>query len=187
LEGRLLMEVNPNIAYAMMDRTLGGTGTSDGDLNNLTEIETVIMTQLFEKSIVNLKEEWESMIDIDPILEDSVTNPQFLQMVSPSESVVVVSFSPQIREISGMINICIPHIILEPIISKLSVHYWMETGTKKTDPETFEQLEKHIRGLEVEAKALLGTTSIAIEQLLHLKNNDVILLDQSIESPLKML
>src|SRR5699024_1844768 len=85
------------------------------------------------------------------------------------------------------INICIPHIILEPIISKLSVHYWMETGTKKTDPETFEQLEKHIRGVEVEAKALLGTTSITIEQLLHLKNNDVILLDQSIESPLKML
>src|SRR5699024_8748280 len=70
---------------------------------------------------------------------------------------------------------------------KLSVHYWMETGTKKTDPETFEQLEKHIRGVEVEAKALLGTTSITIEQLLHLKNNDVILLDQSIESPLKML
>lgn len=187
LEGRLLMEVNPNIAYAMMDRTLGGTGTSDGDLNNLTEIETVIMTQLFEKSIVNLKEAWESMIDIDPVLEDLETNPQFLQMVSPNETVVVVSFNTQIGEISGMINICIPHIILEPIISKLSVHYWMETGTKKTDPETFEQLEKHIRGVEVEAKALLGTTSITIEQLLHLKNNDVILLDQSIESPLKML
>src|SRR5699024_9139917 len=74
VEDRLLMEVNPNIAYAMMDRTLGGTSTSDGDLNNLTEIETVIMTQLFEKSIVNLKEAWESMIDIVPVLEDLETN-----------------------------------------------------------------------------------------------------------------
>ena len=25
LEGRILIEVNPNIAYAMMDRVLGGT------------------------------------------------------------------------------------------------------------------------------------------------------------------
>src|SRR5699024_8156664 len=143
-----------------MERTLGGTGKSDGDLNNLKEIETVIMNQLFEKSIVNLKEAWESMIDIDTVLEDLETNPQYLQMVSPNETDVVVSFNTQIGKISGMINICIPHIILEPIISKLSVHYWMETGTKKTDPETFEQLEKHIRGVEVEAKALLGTTSI---------------------------
>lgn len=187
LEGRLLMEVNPHIAYAMMDRTLGGMGTGEANLENLTEIETIIMTQLFEKSIVNLKEAWQTMIDIDPVLEDFETNPQFLQMVSPNETVVVVSFNTQIGEISGMINICIPHIILEPIISKLSVHYWMETGTKSTDPETFEQLENHIRGVEIEAKALLGTTSITVEQLLHLKNDDVILLNQSIESPLQML
>ena len=187
LEGRLLMEVNPNIAYAMMDRTLGGTGTGEANLENLTEIETVIMTQLFDNSIVNLKEAWETIMDIDPVLEELETNPQFLQMVSPNETVVVVSFNTQIGEISGMINICIPHIILEPVISKLSVHYWMETGTKKTNPETFKQLENHIRGVEVEGKALLGTTSITVEQLLHLKDDDVILLDQSIESPLKML
>src|SRR5699024_11410243 len=98
------MKINTNIDYEMMYRTLGGTGTSDGNLNNVTKIETVIMTQLFEKSIVNLKEAWESMIDIDPVLEDLETNPQFLQMVSPNETVVVVSFNTQIGEISGMIN-----------------------------------------------------------------------------------
>src|SRR5699024_5226109 len=127
------------------------------------------------------------MIDIDAALEDLETNPQCLQMVSTNETVVVVSFNTQIGEVSGMINFCILTIILEPLISNLSVRYWNETGTKKTDPETFEQLEKHIRGVEVEGKALLGTTSITVEQLLDLQDDDVILLDQSIESPLKML
>src|SRR3954452_11564599 len=36
LEGRIIMEVNPNIAYAMMDRMMGGKGTSINKVDNLT-------------------------------------------------------------------------------------------------------------------------------------------------------
>ena len=38
-------------------------------------------------------------------------NPQFLQMVSPNETVVVISLSTTIAETSGMINICLPHVV----------------------------------------------------------------------------
>ena len=44
------MEVNPNIAYAMMDRMMGGKGTSVNKVDNLTEIETKIMSSMFEKA-----------------------------------------------------------------------------------------------------------------------------------------
>src|SRR5699024_5120642 len=54
LEGRILMEVNPNIAYTMMDRLLGGKGNSEIQAEDLTEIETTIMSQIFEKAITNL-------------------------------------------------------------------------------------------------------------------------------------
>jgi len=187
LEGRVLMEVNPNIAYTMMDRILGGRGTSEIKVDSMTEIETLIMTQLFEQAADNLKEAWSTMVDIDPVLEDFEINPQFLQMVSPNETVVVVSFNTQIGEISGMINICIPHVVLEPIISKLSVHYWMETGTRKRDPQTYHQLQHHLQEVKVESKVILGKTTITFEQLQQLKQNDVILLDQSIHEPLEMV
>src|SRR5699024_6173111 len=36
LEGRVLMEVNPNIAYSMLDRILGGKGESNHLVENLT-------------------------------------------------------------------------------------------------------------------------------------------------------
>ena len=39
LDGRIIMEVNPNIAYAMMDRVLGGKGISVNKVESLTEIE----------------------------------------------------------------------------------------------------------------------------------------------------
>src|SRR5690625_1570627 len=187
LEGRVLMEVNPNIAYCMLDRILGGKGESDQQVDSLTEIETLIMSQLFEKSISNLEEAWSSIIEIEPVLEEFEINPQFLQMVSPNETVVVVSLNTQIGEVSGMINICIPHIVLEPIIPKLSVHYWMETTTKERDPEAYERISDHIKKVNVEAKTLLGETSITMNQLLHLTENDIIGLDQPIDKPLKFV
>lgn len=135
LDGTLIMEINPNIAYTMLDRLLGGQGNTESIMNELTEIETVIMTQLFEKTSPILKEAWASLIDVDPILDDFENNPQFLQMVSPNETVIVVSFNTTIGDVSGMINICIPHMVLEPIIPKLSVHYQMQTSTIKGDLE----------------------------------------------------
>ncbi|WP_284139959.1 MULTISPECIES: flagellar motor switch protein FliM [unclassified Virgibacillus] len=187
LDGRIIMEVNPNIAYSMLDRILGGKGTSINKVENLTEIETLLMTQLFEKAVVNLQEAWSDLIEIDPILEDLEVNPQFLQMVAPNETVVVVSLNTTIGEASGMINICIPHIVLEPIIPRLSVHYWMQATPEKRDVEASKKISANIQPALLEVKAILGETSINIEQFLKLKANDVISLNQSIEQPLQLL
>lgn len=186
LEGRILMEVNPNIAYGMLDRILGGKGNSVNKVDNLTEIETILMSQIFEKAIVNLQEAWSSLVDIDPVLEDFEVNPQFLQMVSPNETVIIISLNTTIGEASGLINFCIPHIVLEPIIPKLSVHYWMQTTKKNRDPESYDKLTENIKLAKVEAKALLGKTSISIEEFLNLKTNDMISLDQAIDEPLTL-
>lgn len=184
LEGRILMEVNPSIAYGLLDRILGGKGNSVSKIESLTEIETILMSQLFEKAIVNLQEAWESIVEIDPILEDFEVNPQFLQMVSPNETVVVVSLNTEIGETSGMINICIPHIVLEPIMPKLSVHYWMQTSAKKRDPEVFERINKNLQKAKVDISAILGKSAININEFLNLAQGDVIKLNQSIDEPL---
>lgn len=186
LEGRMLMEVNPNIAYSLLDRLLGGKGNSTKHVDNLTEIETLLMSQLFEKALVNLREAWSSLVDIDPILEEFEVNPQFLQLVSPNETVVVVSLNTEIGETSGMINICIPHLILEPVIPKLSAHYWMQTSDTKRDPESYEAIKDHIQLAHIEAKAILGEATMSIENFLQLHVDDVIALRQPIEEPLTL-
>ena len=55
-----------------------------------------------------------------------------------------------------MINICIPHVVLEPIIPKLSVHYWMQTLKKERKPEEIEMLEKRIKNANYRLIAELG-------------------------------
>src|SRR5690625_5353152 len=79
LEGRIVMEVNPNIAFGLLDRLLGGKSNVVSKVDNLTEIETLLLSQLFEKATDSLQEAWSSIVEIDPYLEELEVNPQFLQ------------------------------------------------------------------------------------------------------------
>src|SRR5699024_12261555 len=123
---------------------------------------------IFEKAVSNLEEAWSTIVDIEPSLQEFEVNPQFLQMVPPNDRVVVVSLNTQIGETSGMMNICIPHIMLEPIIPKLSGHYWLENACQESDLESYEDISRSLKKTEVESIALLGSEIIMIYVLFHL-------------------
>ena len=184
LEGNIIMEVNPNVAYSMLDRLMGGVGDGPGKVDNMTEIETKILTNLFERSFDNLREAWSGIIEIDPFLSEVEVNPQFLQMISPNETVVVISFNIVIGESSGMINICIPHVVLEPIVPNLSVRYWMQTNKKEPTPEQSVVLEKRLKKATLPITTELGHGAMSIEDFLYLQVGDVISLDRKIDDPL---
>ncbi|WP_374996842.1 flagellar motor switch protein FliM [Bacillus velezensis] len=187
MEGRIMMEVNPTIAYAMLDRVMGGIGITHNKADSLTEIETNIISNLFENALGNYKEAWQSIADIDPEMTEFEVNPQFVQMVSPNETVVVISLNTQIGEISGVINLCIPHVVLEPIIPKLSVHYWMQSDRNEAKPEETKLLEKRIMTAQIPVVALLGASELTIEEFLSLEVGDCITLDKSVTDPLTVL
>lgn len=184
LEGRMIMEIHPNIAYAMIDRILGGQGTSINKIENLTEIELRLMTNLFEHTLEYLKDAWSGIAEIEPVMSELEVNPQFLQVVSPNETVVVISMNASVGDTSGMINICIPHVVLEPIIPKLSAHYWMETVSKNRKPEEVATLEQKVKESNVQLTAQLGISELSIEDFLLLDHGDVIELNTRIDEPL---
>lgn len=184
LDGRILIEINPNIAYSMMDRVMGGKGVSINKVENLTEIETTIMSQLFEKAFESLREAWSTVVDVDPVFDEFEVNPQFLQMVSPNETVVVISLNTTIAETSGMINICIPHVVLEPILPKLSGSYWMESKRKESSSTEVTHLREGVKKAKVPVVAELGKTEVTIEDFLTMGVGDVIDLGTGIGDPL---
>ncbi|GAF63704.1 flagellar motor switch protein FliM [Bacillus sp. TS-2] len=186
LDGRFIMEVNPNVAYAMLDRLLGGKGISVNKVDSLTEIETRIMSQLFQRTLESFEEAWSSVVELDTQMEDLEVNPQFLQMVSPNETVVVISLSTTIAETSGMINICLPHVVLEEVLPKLSLHYWMQEKKRERKPSEFNSLQTNVRKAPLLVQAQLGQASITIEEFLQLSEGDIITLDQAIQKPLTL-
>ncbi|NIK75615.1 flagellar motor switch protein FliM [Paenibacillus castaneae] len=186
LEGRMVMEVNPNVAYAMLDRMLGGQGIAPSKIINLTEIETIIMERIFSRTFESLQEAWKTIIDISPRLEALETNPQFMQIVSPNETIALISFSTKIGDTTGMINLCIPHVVIEPIMSRLSVHHWFVSQKKARAPEEVEILEQRVNKAKLPIVAELGESSITIKEFLGLNVGDVISLNKSVDDGLKI-
>lgn len=184
LEGRMVLEVNPNIAYAMLDRILGGSGSSPVKTSNLTEIETMIMEKMFSRTLENFQEAWSNIINLKPRYEVMEVNPQFMQLVSPNETVAVISFSTKIGDTTGMINLCLPHVVLEPIMPKLTAHHWFSQQKKSVGTEEYSKLQTKINYAPLPIAIQLGTSAITISDLLQMTVGDVIQLDSKIDEPL---
>lgn len=180
LEGRMVLEVHPNVAYAMLDRLLGGQGTAPSKMNALTEIEMTVMERIFSRAFESLQEAWKTVIDISPRLEALETNPQFMQIVSPNETIALISLSTKIGDTTGMINLCIPHVVIEPIMPKLSVHHWFVSQKKARSAEEVEVLEHRINRAQLPIAVELGESSISIHEFLNLSQGDVITLNKPV-------
>ncbi|MDR6883867.1 flagellar motor switch protein FliM [Bacillus sp. 3255] len=186
LEGRMVLEVHPNVAFAMLDRLLGGAGTSPTKINALTEIETIVMERIFSRAFDSLQEAWKTVIDIQPRLEALETNPQFMQIVSPNETIALISLSTKIGDTSGMINLCIPHVVIEPIMPRLSVHHWFVSQKKTRAPEEVEALQSRLEKTKLPLIAELGSSEISVRDFLGLTVGDVIPLQKSVEDSLQV-
>ncbi|MBW7473290.1 flagellar motor switch protein FliM [Paenibacillus oenotherae] len=186
LEGRMVLEVHPNVAYAMLDRMLGGQGLAPSKINALTEIETIIMERIFSRAFESLQEAWKTIVDISPRLEALETNPQFMQIVSPNETIALISLSTKIGDTTGMINLCIPHVVIEPIMPRLSVHHWFVSQKKTRAPEELDVLKQRVSKAKLPIVAELGHSSISIREFLGLAVGDVIGLNKPITEGLSI-
>jgi len=134
-----------------------------------------------------LQEPWGSIIELEPSLERVETNPQFTQLVSPTEIMMIVSLETQMADVLGMVNICIPFLVLEPILDKLSVHYYYSSSSQKATQENIDNIRHKLENTRVPVKVILGTTTITVKELLELNIGDVVQLDRSIKKDLEVV
>ncbi|MDD4587215.1 MAG: FliM/FliN family flagellar motor switch protein, partial [Heliobacteriaceae bacterium] len=90
---------------------------------------------------------------------------------------VLVTLVCKIGEVEGMVNICLPYILLEPIMPKLSAHFWFSNAAKEHSPEQFNALKSRLERAYIPVTVLLGRTTIKIAELLALQCGDVLQLD----------
>ena len=188
LKGNVIFEINPNIAFSIIDRLFGGEGTVINKIRTLTDIEETIIRKVITKSLDNLQEAWRHVVNTEPRLEVIETNPQFTQIVPPNDMVVIVTLQTQIGQVEGLINICIPYLVLEPIMSKLTTTFWVASSiAKQAHPEQVDILEKKIKKTYVPLAVELGTINLSVREFLRLNINDVLKLDTTVGSELKVI
>lgn len=181
LEGTAIMEVSPELVFAILERLLGGRGikTATQVRRALTEIEMAVMENVSQELLDLSIENWENIIRFNPKIERIETNPQFAQIVAPSEMVLLISMEASMGKESGVIQFCFPYIVLEPILDKFNTRNWFEATSRGSDPAgKREQLQRNLASTRLPVRVLLGGTTITMGELLDLKPGDVVLLDK---------
>src|SRR5512136_660774 len=156
LKGSAILEIDPAITFSIIDRLFGGQGEGAKFSRELTDIEASVIEGIIVRILGNLREAWATVIDLRPRLGQIETNPQFAQIVPPSEMVVLVTLETKVGEVEGMMNFCIPDLTIEPIISKLSPQYWYSSVRRGTTTENLNILRERLAGIGVSLVAEVG-------------------------------
>ncbi len=186
LNGNVIMELAPNLGYAMIDRLLGGSGVSLEKKRNFSEIEINILERIFTVCVDLIREPWQNVVELRPRLERIETNSQFAQIISPSEMIAIVTLNIKIGDVEGLMNICLPFLTLEDVMDKLNTKYWYSTMQEKDDETYQEIIETLIQKAKIPVKAMLGRSSISVGDFVNLQKGDIIKLDTNIEDELEV-
>lgn len=184
LKGNIILEIGANLGFAIIDRLLGGVGSSLERNRDFSEIELSILERIFSICVNILREPWKNVVNINPRLERIETNSQFAQIISPSETIAIVTISIKIGDVSGLMNICLPFTCVEPVMDKLNTKYWFSTMQEKDDQSYQDAIESLISKAKVPVKAILGKSTISVADFANLQLGDVIKLNKNVEDEL---
>lgn len=184
LEGNVIMELATGLGYAIIDRMLGGGGQPLDKSREFTEIELAIIERVMVVCTNLLVEPWQSVQQLEPVLERIETNSQFAQFVTPNEMTSIITMNIKIGNVEGLMNICIPFTVLEPVINRVNTKYWYSTAQVKDDAMYYEVMENSIQKAQIPVRAIMGRSAISVNDFIHLQPGDIIKVNTKIEDEL---
>lgn len=184
LDGQMCLELSPLIVYPIIDRLMGG---SNSELfipqRPLTMIEQRLVNQITERALSSLSEAWRSLTPIEFNLEQTESNPQFVQIVPPNEVVVIVGFELKMGGRAGTMSLCIPFTVIEPLVEKLAAQSWHSYARGKHDEGIQKQLKTKIDRATVDTAGVLAETTITVGDLINMAPGDLIVTDKPSTQP----
>ncbi len=189
LMGNSIIEINLELGFSMIERLFGGGGRPYEEKRNLTDIERNVLKHMLKRILAYFSESWVNVASFQAELEKIETNLQFVQIVSPGDMVVLLTFKAEVGEAKGFINICIPIVAMEPLIPKLSAQYWFAAAAVRNNEESqnIDVLRQRIEKALVLVKVQLGNSVVTVEELLNLQRGDVLPLDKGTDEDLDII
>jgi len=178
--GNAVVEINPNLVFTIIDRLLGGKGEFSGKPRELTDIEKTVTERVLMRILELLEESWSTVVDVRFRFESMESNPFFVQICPPRDMVLLVIVKLKVVDVEGMISLCIPYFLMEPIVDKLSSQQWFVSTSRKGDENSRGSITRTLDKVKVPMALELGHTVLSLVDIYNLVPGDVIKLDEAV-------
>ncbi len=187
LPGSGIVQVDLNLVFSIIDRLLGGPGWFPQKLRDLTDIERTLMQRFMARMLNSYRESWNYLLTLSLKIEALDSNPQFIPRIIPLDQIVAyVSMELKVGEMTGVMNFCLPYLVLQSISTQLTDFQWSPTviaGRGMTEQD-IQQLARNVERAPVDVQVELGKTMVSLRDLVALQPGDVILFDKPTDAPL---
>jgi flagellar motor switch protein FliM len=177
LRGKGLFVIDPKLVFSVVDNYFGGTGRFHTKIEgrDFTPTENRVIQLLLTRAFEDLTQAWRPVFRLNFEYSGSEVNPQFANIVSPSEVVVVTSFHVDLESGGGDFHICLPYSMVEPIRELLDAGVQSDRGER--DERWERSLREEILSAQVELSSTLTEVEMSMQMLAGLKEGDIIPFD----------
>ncbi len=186
LPGSIIIDFASNLGFAVIDRMLGGQGTPLKKGRDFSDIELTIIEKILVLCMQLMKEPWRNVVEITPFLERIETNPQFAQIISPTDMIAIITLNIKVGDVEGLMNVCLPFFTLESVIDKLNTKSWFSSIQEASDEDYEQYVESMLKKVDVPLKVQLGKNQITVNYFVNLQYGDIIRLDTKTDSDLEV-
>lgn len=187
LKGMAVMETNPQFLFPIIDLLFGGPGEMPKKVRELTDIELSVTRKLNAKLLEHFRLAWGDIYKVEPEIESIETNPRLHQIISPNEIVAVITLTTVVGGTArGLINICLPHIVLDPMLVHLSSYYRFVHSALQPDGTESRRLAYWVEQIPVDLNVVVGESEITVQDLLNLQVGDVVPLNRRVNQDLDL-
>jgi len=188
LKGSLLLDLSNTVTYALIERMFGGViDIREVPKREFTEIETTMMDRIVRKIVPLFQEAWVLHPNVSVSIRQVETSTRFIKAITMDEVVAVMVLSVKLNTVEGTITCCIPCAgIARTLDEMLAVQTGkIDKGEEIDEGTATEQrsMLKQLHGSSIECCAVLGSTTISMQEVLSLQPGDVIRLDQRVGTP----
>lgn len=184
LRGHALLVLESQLVFNLIDTFFGGKGMGKAKIEGreFTPIEEKMIKKVVQSCLYDLETAWAPVEPVKTHLVRSEVNPQFATIVLPTDLVIVAKFEIELEQAAGMLILCMPYAMIEPLRNKLTAGFQAEV--EDVDYTWVKRMKEIILESYVEMQVMLGSTEITGEKLLSLKAGDIVQLDQDAADPL---
>jgi flagellar motor switch protein FliM len=186
LSGTVVMEIGLELVFPMIEKLLGGQGRLNFPRRRMTEIEKEIIKPMTDLITRDLSTVWKkAKEDIEFRLDGIETEPDYVQIVSPNETVVLVVLSIKFAQVQGIISICFPFTTIERALAEARYDEWRFTTSSfggSKDEEYRPKVQQGVDKTSVPVRAIFPATTFPICELSQLRVGHVLELDVRVEN-----
>lgn len=186
LSGSAMLQIPLRVAFAATELMLGGRGGPDQPLRPMTDLELSLMRGIVELTLPEIRYAFEPIVSVEPAITAQEANPQFAQLVAPTDMVIVASFDVRIETVTDVMTLCIPFSSMQAHLEALSDTSRLAGHSAERVAEERARLERHIVASDIAVSAVFRPLTAASREMTSLQVGDVLLLSHPVEMPLTL-